>query len=232
MTTRVTAPERRGRAFDTLLACGVAFVLAWTTGLILTDLLPPAWEQSVAPLLVYALLLFLLVASATAAWSLTRYLVRGATVAHLWWGLALGMGTLALFAGISLTQGVQIGATITSLPWAVLLPFAVLLSSPANRTYYGAAWRGALIAGIAAFCYFCLYCLFVGFEGGYLVGDIGPGVAAFARGVDELGLILAFFFLAAWPPICLLLAGALGGILGEKIRRVSQRSYSATEYVD
>ncbi len=68
---------------------------------------------------------------------------------------------------------------------------------------------------VSVFVLIILYGLIMGIQGSYLVGPFGPGF----NGLENLQFMMCFWLIRIRPLLVVLLAGAIGGIIGRKLRR-------------
>jgi hypothetical protein len=121
---------------------------------------------------------------------------------------------LALFVAMALGAGGQAGAALLLLALQLVIPLIFVKCAFRSGSALTAAMQGAVTALVSLPVLVTVYAVAVGIAGGFFFGDVGPGF----RGLGDLGGLFALLVMTVWPIPAVTLFGAIGGLLGRKLR--------------
>jgi len=200
---------------SSVIVVAFCLIVASFAGLVVADLLPPKIEGYVGAVGLCSLALGALVIVTALAVTVTRAALRDP------WrfgfrSLLVGILTLILLVGMAMAWGVRSGVFYLVVLLQLITPVLFVRYRSRSGSALAAALQGAGVAFVSLLVLGMFYVLVIGIErDGRIFPDIGPGL----RGLRHLPDLLTFCVLiGVWPIPVVLLAGAVGGILGWKLR--------------
>jgi hypothetical protein len=132
--------------------------------------------------------------------------------------LFIAILVVAAFLGVAQALGARRAGLLLAAALQLLTPVAVVGLDARSRSPWSAAAVGAAAAWVSVLVYVVLYGLLFGIPLPYpFGGDAGPGLRGFP------GFVVAFFIYVLsfkmFPVVAILLAGAIGGVVGWGLRR-------------
>ena len=195
------------------IAVASVLIAASFAGLILSDLLPPTIENYVVLVAMCSLGIGALALVVSLAVIVTRAASR-----HSWQfgfrSFLIAVLTVALFLGIAMAWGVRSSAFWLVVVLQLVTPVLFVKHCARSGSALKAALQGAGIAFVSFVVLGMIYALVIGIEGGYPFPDIGPGLS----GLYNFPVLAFVSVIAVWPIPVVLLAGAVGGVVGRKLR--------------
>ncbi len=131
--------------------------------------------------------------------------------------LFIAVFVVAAFLGVAQAVGARLVGLLFLAALQLLTPVAVVGFDARSRSPWSAAALGAAAAWVSVLVYVALYALLFGITIGYPFPDAGPGLRGFPFIVVAFfGHLFSFKML---PVVAILLAGAIGGVVGWALRR-------------